>query len=71
MRIVRKINQHRRDFTAVYECEGCGNQKTTSGYDDHYFHSSVIPAMKCESCGEAAPQDAPATAPDVPAGVVL
>lgn len=25
MRIQRKIRQHRRDFTAIYECEHCGH----------------------------------------------
>jgi transcription elongation factor Elf1 len=45
--------QHRRDFTAIYECQFCGHIKSGSGYDDSYFHNSVIPDMKCEKCGKS------------------
>ncbi|MDR1222353.1 MAG: hypothetical protein LBL07_05685 [Tannerella sp.] len=55
---INKINsQNRRDFYATYECEHCGNTKDGSGYDDDYFHSKVIPAMKCEKCGKTAAED--------------
>lgn len=67
MRLHHKIDQTRRDFTAVYECEHCGHQLTEHGYDDDYFHQSVIPSMVCEKCGEKAPDNAP----DVPAHVVI
>ena len=51
MKIKEIISQHRRDFYAIYECEGCGHTTgKKSGYDDRYFHDTVIPAMKCESC---------------------
>lgn len=53
MRLIEKRNQHRRDFTGVYECESCGHRKTSYGYDDSYFHRSVIPNMKCDQCGES------------------
>lgn len=71
MRIKKKLNQHRRDFTAVYVCEHCGAEKTMSGYDDTYFHQTVIPQMKCRNCGETSPDDVPRTAPDVPSWMVL
>lgn len=69
MRIQKKIRQHRRDFTAVYECEHCGESAEGSGYDDAYFHQAVIPSMTCTECGEKS--DRPSSSPDVPAGVVL
>ncbi len=54
MHIDKIITQHRRDFTAEYKCGNCGAVETKSGYDDAYFHTSVIPAMKCKACGETA-----------------
>lgn len=50
MRIKEILNQHRRDFTAIYECEHCGHEYKSSGYDDSYFHNEVIPKMKCPIC---------------------
>ena len=48
---IRKIiQQHRRDFTAEYECEGCGAVEKGYGYDDDYFHQEVVPAKKCKNC---------------------
>lgn len=57
MKIKRIKSQHRRDFTAVYECEHCGNEHEGTGYDDSYFHNHVIPEMKCEKCGKKSPDD--------------
>ena len=54
MRIKEIISQHRRDFTAVYECEHCGHSKEDSGYDDANFHQNVIPLMACEKCEKTA-----------------
>lgn len=53
MRLIEKRDQHRRDFTGLYRCEGCGHEQTGRGYDDTYFHHSVIPNMKCKECGES------------------
>jgi len=55
MRIKEITSQYRRDFVAVIECEHCGyiDQKF-GGYDDAYFHNTVIPGMKCPKCGETA-----------------
>lgn len=52
MRIKEIKSQHRRDFTAIYECEHCNCTHESSGYDDNYFHSKVIPEMKCNNCGK-------------------
>lgn len=54
MRIKTIVSQNRRDFTAVYECETCGHEYRGSGYDDRYFHESVIPKMECPKCGAVA-----------------
>lgn len=54
MKIKEITGQHRRDFWAIYECEGCGHTtKESSGYDDRNFHDNVIPKMVCESCGKS------------------
>lgn len=54
MKIKKIVSQHRRDFTAIYECEHCGHEKEGSGYDDANFHENVIPTMECKSCGATA-----------------
>lgn len=54
MRIKTIISQHRRDFTADYECEHCNHVERMSGYDDYNFHCNVIPKMVCKKCGETA-----------------
>ena len=54
MKIKKITYQYRRDFTAEYECEHCGNVIKGSGYDDAFFHSKVIPDMKCPECGKTA-----------------
>jgi len=56
---IKKINsQSRRDFWADMECEHCGNiEKGVSGYDDAFFHSNVIPKMKCKKCDKTSGDD--------------
>ena len=55
MKIKRITEQNRRDFRADMECEHCGHEsKLTSGYDDTFYHTQVIPNMKCEKCGKKA-----------------
>ena len=56
MKIQKILSQHRRDFTAIYECEHCGETHEGSGYDDTFFHQQVIPSRKCPNCGKAAPK---------------
>ena len=53
MKIKEILNQHRRDFNAIYECEGCGFEMQRYGYDDRNFHDNVIPNIKCGSCGKS------------------
>ena len=57
MRIREIISQHRRDFTAMYECEHCGYTKKGSGYDDANFHNNVVPNMVCPECGKKASEN--------------
>ena len=57
MRIKEIIEQHRRDFTAIYECEHCGYTKKGSGYDDANFHNNVVPNMICPECGKKASEN--------------
>jgi len=57
MRIKEIVSQSRRDFTAIYECEHCEATERASGYDDAYFHSTVIPGMACKSCGKKASEE--------------
>ncbi len=57
MKIKKIISQHRRDFTAEYECEHCGNTEEKCGYDDANFHNNVIPTMKCAACERTAPDN--------------
>lgn len=58
MKIKEITWQMRRDFAAILECEHCKNeQELSSGYDDDYFHSNVIPKIKCHKCGEISPDN--------------
>ena len=71
MRLKKKISQHRRDFQAIYECEHCGHEHKGYGYDDHNFHTNVIPDMTCPECGKTAADSTPKTMPDVPAHLTI
>ena len=71
MKIKRITSQHRRDFWAEFECEHCGHVEMKSGYDDDYFHQSVIPAMKCPVCGKTAGDDYRPLAPKYPDSMVV
>lgn len=55
MKIKEITTQLRRDFEAIYICEHCNHEHTTSGYDDDYFHAHVIPDMVCPKCNKKAP----------------
>lgn len=57
MKIEKIINQHRRDFTAEYICEHCGDVVEGRGYDDDNFHVNVIPNMVCRNCGKKADEN--------------
>lgn len=71
MRIKEITSQHRRDFTAVYECEHCGNMRNGHGYDDANFHQNVIPAMECIGCGKTAADTYRPLATKYPEGVQI
>ena len=54
MKIKTILYQHRRDFWADFECEGCGHiSHNIRGYDDDNFHENVIPTFKCPECDRA------------------
>lgn len=57
MKIKEILSQFRRDFTALYECEHCGNIEKFGGYDDSNFHNNVIPQMECVRCGKKSPEN--------------
>lgn len=71
MRIREITSQHRRDFTAVHECEHCGHKETGYGYDDANFHKNVIPAQECGECGKTAGDDYRPLATKYPEGYVV
>jgi len=72
MKIKEIISQHRRDFTAVMECEHCGHTEIdNSGYDDDYYHRNVIPKMKCPKCGKTSPEDYTPRKTKYPEGFVI
>ena len=71
MRIIEIRSQHRRDFTAVYQCEWCRWEHTGSGYDDTNFHVNVIPAMKCGKCHKTAGDDYEPRTPKYPDGMTI
>jgi len=52
LKIKEILSQYRRDFEAVYECEGCGHAYKDRGYDDEHFHRVRIPKMRCPECGK-------------------
>lgn len=66
-----KKRQHRRDFTGIFACEHCNYEIEASGYDDVYFHETVIPGMTCKNCGKIASSMTPKTKPDVHPDTVL
>lgn len=53
MRISKILDEYGNDFSAEMECEHCGyTAKLTTGYHDNFYHTRVIPAMCCGSCGK-------------------
>ena len=68
MKIKKIISQHRRDFRAIYECEHCGAERESSGYDDANFHQNVIPTFECHKCGKRAPEEYRALTTKYPEG---
>jgi len=52
MKIKEITFQNRRDFKAIFICDGCGHESSGFGYDDANFHQNVIPEMICPKCGK-------------------
>lgn len=69
MKINKIISQHRRDFTALYECEHCGDTYEGRGYDDANFHDNVIPKKECRKCGKTADESYRALSTKHPEGM--
>jgi hypothetical protein len=59
MVILKYTFQHRNDFGSILKCEHCNHeQDLNSGYNDHYYHNHVLPAIECKSCGKASKENA-------------
>lgn len=71
MKIQKILKQSRRDFTAIYECEHCGEIKEGGGYDDDNFHRNVIPKMVCSKCGKIADENYRPLSTKYPEGFVI
>ena len=72
MKIDTIVNQHRRDFNAIYRCEHCDHvTKPNYGYDDENFHKNVIPQMECPKCHEIAPTNYRPLTPKYPDAAVI
>lgn len=53
MKVKTITSEHHNDFSAIMECEHCGaTYKITTGYHDNFYHTQVIPKMKCRTCGK-------------------
>ena len=45
-------SEHGRDFSATLVCEHCkATQPLMAGYNDTFFHTQVVPSIKCRTCG--------------------
>lgn len=72
MKIKKKLEQFRRDFTAIMVCEHCGTEELlTTGYDDTNYHVNVIPKMKCPKCGLTSPEGYTPMSTEYPDGMVI
>ena len=69
MKIKKIISQNRRDFVAIYVCEHCGHEYQDTGYDDNFFHNTVIPGKECPECKKTAGDDYRALATKYPDGM--
>lgn len=71
MKIQTILSQHRRDFTAIYECENCQATEEGQGYDDAHFHNNVIPNKLCKVCGKKSPENYRPLATKHPEGATI
>ena len=66
MHIKEILQQNRRDFKAIYQCEHCGFEVEGRGYDDLNFHENVIPAFTCSNCSRKADENYQPLSPKYP-----
>jgi len=71
MRIKKIVSQIRRDFIAIYECEHCGSEEKSDGYDDRNFHDNVVPILVCPKCGKTADESYRPLTTKYPDGMVV
>jgi len=73
MKIKQITSQHRRDFSAIYECEHCGHEtkEQGGGYDGAFYHNNVIPKMQCPECEKTASDDYRPLTTKYPDGMVV
>lgn len=64
-------SRSRRDINITLECESCKATKETTGYDDTYYHSTVVPKFACTKCGKVAPASFVPMEPMYPKGFVI
>ena len=57
MKIKQIIFQDGRDYEAIYECEHCGHEQKSPGYEGDIFCTKVIPGMRCLRCGKPVDED--------------
>ena len=57
MKIKKIIFQAGRDYEAIYECEHCGHEQKSPGYEGAIFCTKVIPGMRCLRCGKPVDED--------------
>ena len=51
MDLIKKTHQYRRDFDGIVKCQFCGHEEELhNGYDDHFYHTQVIPNLMCSKC---------------------
>lgn len=51
MKIQTIRDQLRNDLYGTLVCEHCGASQKFVGYNDHFWHRSVLPNVRCNACG--------------------
>jgi ribosomal protein L37AE/L43A len=54
MKEIRRLFQHRNDYTAIWKCEHCKKELEAWGYRDTNFDVNVIPNAICPNCNKSA-----------------
>jgi len=69
--IKKILSQHRRDFTAIFQCEHCNHEFQQDGYDDANYHENVIPLFECPKCKKTADESYRPLTTKYPEGTVI